>query len=78
MNFFNFEAQGESGVNTWSLSHDFWLYWVVTIPLTLSTMAVWILWFNHDLVGRILCGWTGGDRKAQQNQNSISQNKSSC
>lgn len=59
MNFFNFDTN-ESGAMTWSLSHNFWLYWVVTIPLTLSTMAVWLLWFNRDVITRVICGRTGG------------------
>ncbi|KAE8378068.1 hypothetical protein BDV26DRAFT_262210 [Aspergillus bertholletiae] len=59
MNFFNFDTT-ESGVMQWSLSDNFWLYWLVTIPLTLTTMAVWLLWFNRDVLTRILCGRTNG------------------
>ncbi|OGM44099.1 hypothetical protein ABOM_007270 [Aspergillus bombycis] len=59
MNFFNFDTT-ESGAMVWALSDNFWLYWLVTIPLTLTTMAVWLLWFNRDVITRVLCGWTGG------------------
>ncbi|KAB8278152.1 hypothetical protein BDV30DRAFT_156224 [Aspergillus minisclerotigenes] len=59
MNFFNFDTN-EPGAMTWSLSDNVWLYWLVTIPLTLTTMAVWILWFNRDVITRIICGWTSG------------------
>ncbi|KAF7622435.1 hypothetical protein AFLA_008972 [Aspergillus flavus NRRL3357] len=59
MNFFNFDTN-ESGAMTWILSDNVWLYWLVTIPLTLTTMAVWILWFNRNVITRIICGWTSG------------------
>ncbi|KAE8416244.1 hypothetical protein BDV36DRAFT_297217 [Aspergillus pseudocaelatus] len=59
MNFFNFDTN-ESGTMVWSLSDNFWLYWLVTIPLTLTTMAVWLLWFNRDVITRIICGRTSG------------------
>ncbi|KAF7589806.1 hypothetical protein BBP40_003615 [Aspergillus hancockii] len=76
MNFFNFDAQGETGAVTWSLSDNFWLYWLVTIPLTLSTMAIWVLWFNRDLVARILCGWATSDKRVHRDE--VGENKSSC
>ncbi|PIG79176.1 hypothetical protein AARAC_008529, partial [Aspergillus arachidicola] len=53
MNFFNFDTN-ESGTMMWSLPNNFWLYWLVTIPLTLTTMAVWLLWFNRDVITRII------------------------
>ncbi|RAK78911.1 uncharacterized protein BO72DRAFT_526457 [Aspergillus fijiensis CBS 313.89] len=40
-NFFNFTDGDE---HTWFMAGSFWLYWAVTIPLTLATMAVWAWW----------------------------------
>ncbi|KAB8078759.1 hypothetical protein BDV29DRAFT_129443 [Aspergillus leporis] len=40
-NFFDFQS-GET--ESWEMSREFWLYWAVTIPLTLATFAVWALW----------------------------------
>ncbi|KAE8326415.1 hypothetical protein BDV39DRAFT_206058 [Aspergillus sergii] len=57
MNFFNFDTN-ESGAMMWSLSDNFRLYWLVAIPLTLTTMAVWLLWFNRDVITHIICGRT--------------------
>ncbi|PYH43448.1 uncharacterized protein BP01DRAFT_98117 [Aspergillus saccharolyticus JOP 1030-1] len=40
-NFFNFT---DGDAHTWFMADSFWLYWAVTIPLTLATMAVWAWW----------------------------------
>ncbi|KAL4924974.1 uncharacterized protein BDV17DRAFT_300720 [Aspergillus undulatus] len=40
-NFFSFQA--DPG-NTWLTADEFWIYWAVTVPLTLATMGVWALW----------------------------------
>ncbi|KAL5342086.1 hypothetical protein BJX70DRAFT_336404 [Aspergillus crustosus] len=44
-NFFSFQA--DPG-NTWLTADEFWIYWAVTIPLTLATMAVWAIWHFRD------------------------------
>jgi hypothetical protein len=39
MSFFNYTPdQGSTG---WSVSSDFWVYWVCAVPLTCLTLAVW-------------------------------------
>ncbi|KAF9895331.1 hypothetical protein FE257_000235 [Aspergillus nanangensis] len=40
-NFFDFNAPSE---NTWTTSGNFYLYWAVTVPLTVVTFLVWALW----------------------------------
>ncbi|GAB1198565.1 hypothetical protein APSETT444_007891 [Aspergillus pseudonomiae] len=47
-NFFDYQS-GEK--ESWEMSHKFWLYWVVTIPLTLATFAVWALWHYRAKFG---------------------------
>jgi Mg2+ and Co2+ transporter CorA len=56
MNFFDFSE--ESGVQTWNISSKFWLYWAITIPLTLVTIFVWVLAFHGEALK-----WPGGRRK---------------
>ncbi|KAL4953198.1 hypothetical protein BDW69DRAFT_184705 [Aspergillus filifer] len=45
-NFFSFQA--DPG-NTWLTADEFWLYWAVTVPLTLATMGVWALWHWREV-----------------------------
>ncbi|KAG2012665.1 hypothetical protein GB937_007014 [Aspergillus fischeri] len=46
-NFFNLSNDG--GAKSWIMSGNFWLYWVITLPLTLATVLVWASWhyFPH-------------------------------
>ncbi|KAL4804736.1 hypothetical protein BDV18DRAFT_142408 [Aspergillus unguis] len=44
-NFFSFQA--DPG-NTWLMAKEFWLYWAVTLPLTLLTMVVWAVWHYQE------------------------------
>ncbi|KAB8339015.1 hypothetical protein FH972_021954 [Carpinus fangiana] len=39
--FFNYNPTPEPGNKGWNMSNMFWVYWVVTIPLTFMT---WVLW----------------------------------
>lgn len=34
--------------NTGSVSRSFWIYWVVTIPLTIVTLLGWGLWWQFE------------------------------
>lgn len=40
MPLFNWDAERNSHV----LKGRFWVYWVVTIPLTLTTIVIWLSW----------------------------------
>ncbi|KKK16273.1 hypothetical protein ARAM_003167 [Aspergillus rambellii] len=44
-NFFSFQ-------DGWAMASNFWLYWAVTIPLTMGTVLVWALWYWQDLIAR--------------------------
>ncbi|KAL4912907.1 hypothetical protein BDW62DRAFT_9601 [Aspergillus aurantiobrunneus] len=47
-NFFSFQA--DPG-NTWLTADEFWIYWAVTVPLTLATVAVWAVWHWRETYG---------------------------
>ncbi|KAE8341546.1 hypothetical protein BDV24DRAFT_132166 [Aspergillus arachidicola] len=47
-NFFDFQSGTKE---SWEMSREFWLYWAVTIPLTLATFAVWALWHYRAKLG---------------------------
>jgi hypothetical protein len=42
MNFFDL-SRGEDDQHMWTVSSKFWVYWAVTLPLTLATILVWHL-----------------------------------
>ncbi|GIC89489.1 uncharacterized protein Aud_005908 [Aspergillus udagawae] len=46
-NFFNLSSN--NGAQLWIMSGNFWLYWVITLLLTLATVLVWASWhyFPH-------------------------------
>jgi Mg2+ and Co2+ transporter CorA len=45
MNFFDFSA--ESDHQSWKVSNKLWIYWAITLPLTLVTVLVWVLAFHR-------------------------------
>jgi hypothetical protein len=56
--FFQWDANNGAGI----VSHRFWIYWVVTIPLTLLVLGIWGVWvsvivINYDVedivIGRL-------------------------
>lgn len=40
MTFFNFQNSGSEP----AVSNKFWIYWVVTIPVTIMIVAIWYVW----------------------------------
>lgn len=46
--FFNFspgaQSISQSADGEWVISHKFWIYWAVSGPLTVFTVALWFLW----------------------------------
>lgn len=38
-------SQSSSSDGTSVVSNKFWIYWAVTIPLTLATIIIWRLWW---------------------------------
>ena len=43
MSMFNWQASGTDRV----LSSRFWIYWAVTLPLTLLVFSVWLFWLHQ-------------------------------
>lgn len=41
MNLFDFDS---NGVN---ISSRFWLYWAISLPLTILTLGIWAIWVNR-------------------------------
>jgi len=41
--FFDFQAQYPSPI----ISPWFWVYWVITIPVTLFVLGLWYIWHRH-------------------------------
>ncbi|CAO1604220.1 hypothetical protein XANCAGTX0491_007784 [Xanthoria calcicola] len=48
MSFFHFDPPITSGSGNLSVSHAFWMYWAVSIPLSLLTFLVWRLWEERN------------------------------
>ncbi|OAL48772.1 hypothetical protein IQ07DRAFT_645530 [Pyrenochaeta sp. DS3sAY3a] len=44
MNFFSFEPSEGRGRSSFTVSTHFWIYWVITIPLTIITLLMWLWW----------------------------------
>ncbi|KAH7064322.1 hypothetical protein BKA63DRAFT_525191 [Paraphoma chrysanthemicola] len=44
MSFFNYNPESE----TWKVSKEFWLYWVVAIPITVATALTWSFWNKYS------------------------------
>ncbi|KAJ4365366.1 hypothetical protein N0V95_000513 [Ascochyta clinopodiicola] len=43
-NFFSFEPREGGGGTSFAVSGYFWIYWAVSIPLTVATLALWLWW----------------------------------
>ncbi|PLB54124.1 hypothetical protein P170DRAFT_504932 [Aspergillus steynii IBT 23096] len=57
-NFFDFAPGDDSD---WKTASTFWMYWAVTIPLTLVTVVIWALWHWRALL-RV---WWEGRRRGR-------------
>ncbi|KAF2687093.1 hypothetical protein K458DRAFT_415362 [Lentithecium fluviatile CBS 122367] len=44
MNFFDFSD--ESGHQSWKVSNKLWMYWAISVPLTLATIFFWVMAFH--------------------------------
>lgn len=43
-NFFSFEVETEAGQSSFAMSRQFWIYRALSIPLTVTTLALWFWW----------------------------------
>lgn len=51
MNFFNFNSDSNNPyIDGISMSKNFWLYWIITIPLTIATLGIWLMWHYSEVV----------------------------
>lgn len=44
MPLFNWDADKSSSV----LKERFWIYWAITVPLTLTTLVIWLSWTHRQ------------------------------
>jgi hypothetical protein len=51
MSFFDFSPDEAGPGPAWRVSDRFWIYWVVTLPITMCTIAWWSYW-QRKLVQR--------------------------
>jgi Mg2+ and Co2+ transporter CorA len=42
--FFQFSSDSQE----WVVAKNFWLYWVIVIPLTIATLFVWLMKYHRD------------------------------
>ncbi|KAM5439422.1 hypothetical protein MferCBS31731_004518 [Microsporum ferrugineum] len=56
MNFFS-APQGH--VLTITVSEDFWLYWSITMPLTVATLLIWAAWHHRQFIIDLLVQKSG-------------------
>ena len=60
MSFFELvEDASGGGQPVWHVSERLWLYWAITVPLTLLTIVVWVVCFHGEAVGE----WLGMVRR---------------
>ena len=44
MTFFNFSPKNGAYTEAWVVSDKIWIYWVISIPLTIITVLSWFMW----------------------------------
>jgi hypothetical protein len=44
MNFFSFNPSGEVGRSSFTVSRHLWVYWALSVPMTVVTLVVWFWW----------------------------------
>jgi hypothetical protein len=42
------------GENGWMVSHRFWIYWAITVPVTIVVVVVWSIWLAYSRLRSIL------------------------
>jgi hypothetical protein len=74
MSFFHFIPSADGGSEQWTVSPKFWMYWVVTIPVTALTVGIWFLfqrWHSPGIesaarpLGSVKVNFQGRGRKAK-------------
>lgn len=44
MSFFSFEPSSDADASSFVVSRDYWIFWALSVPLTIATLALWLLW----------------------------------
>ena len=44
MSFFDFSPGGKPQEEAWLVSEKLWIYWAISLPLTIATVASWFTW----------------------------------
>ena len=58
MTFFNFTPGNEAHPEAWVVSEKIWIYWVISLPLTIVTILFWFMWrrkFEGRWLALVLC-----------------------
>ena len=48
------------GENGWKASDRFWIYWVITVPVTIVVVIVWNIWLAYSRLRNIMTTWSWG------------------
>lgn len=43
-NFFSFEPDKGVGRSSFAVSRQFWIYWALSVPMTVTALALWLWW----------------------------------
>lgn len=46
--FFDFSPATKTQQESWVVSEKFWVYWAVSLPVTIATVASWLLWQHRS------------------------------
>ena len=57
MTFFNFSPGDEAHSQTWIVSERFWIYWAVSIPLTVVVITSWLMWQKTSPNNSLFNNW---------------------
>lgn len=54
MSFFHYVPPVGDRTEQWAVSPKFWIYWAVTVPVTIMTVAIWLsLQYWHSSHGSV-------------------------
>ncbi|QSS65883.1 hypothetical protein I7I51_06734 [Histoplasma capsulatum] len=54
MNFFNFSVDENTGKQTFAMSHKFWIYWAISLPVTAAVILAWVIYDRSYLITETL------------------------
>ena len=48
INMFNWGGADRGNTSSLAVSPNIWIYWVITVPLTVVTFLIWLLWSRRE------------------------------